>query len=168
MSTRPRTHESNDGPDRHDRHDRPDTHGTHRAGGIGRRQVLGATAWAVPVLVVATPAPAFASSPVGVITVAGFTARTNQFPGQIAWSQFSIRYDANGGPSTSSISFAISTNPATQEWLSGSTTLLSGQPLSVGSGATAALPSGTYRLVLTVTSDAAPTVVVQSDPVNVN
>ena len=135
-------------------------------GGIRRRTVLRTSAWAVPALVVAAPAPAYAASPGrGTIAVLGLKAG-NTSRSALTWDAFSIRYDANGGPLTTSARYEISTNPTTQVWQSSNFTLQSGVPEPVAAGATLPLPPGTYRVVVTVTSDVGVTAVVESDPVS--
>ncbi|SFS05598.1 hypothetical protein SAMN04487846_2001 [Microbacterium sp. cf046] len=137
-------------------------------GGIDRRKLLRTGVWAAPVVLTAAAVPAAAASPVsGILTVVGFSARTNQFVGQIAWPEFFIHYESGGGPANATGTFAITTIPDTQVWLSGGFFVPSGQSQSIGNGATAALPAGTYRLVLTVTPTTGQTIVVQSGEVTV-
>ena len=141
---------------------------TEENAGVGRRQLLRATAWAAPVVLLAAPLPAAAASTAtGVLTVVGFRATTNQFPGVIAWPVFSIHYEANGGVPVAPVGYVISTSPATQNWQSSNFSLGTGQSEDVGSGATLPLAAGTYRLVVTVTSSAAATVIAESDPITV-
>lgn len=142
---------------------------TDENGGVRRRQVLRTSAWAVPTLVVAVPAPAFASSQArGIITVTGFTAFNTQFPRRIGWNEFFIHFDPNGGPDGVPGTLDLSVVPGGGTVLGSSFTLFSTSPQSIGSGRTADLDPGVYRLVVTVSSDAAPTVVVQSDEVTIN
>lgn len=132
--------------------------------GVDRRTLLKAGAWAAPVLVLTTAAPAMAASvetvpaaqltaTPGALTNAGLSGALGPLSwagGTIAWSRSSP-----GDPTTASVSYTVSiTGPdgVAHELITNSTNIVNGGsfPVSALSYGTAPLAAGAYTLTLTV------------------